>query len=169
MRFTPQRVTSDMFDARSRSSGFYETEFELPVAPDVFWAELHQERPQRWFSLARSTRWVSERRDCTGATREVTMAPGAAVHEEFFVWEKPDARTGRGQAAFSVTSATVPGIRRLGERITVSAAPGGCRVRWEFVVAVAAPAIMTRAAMPFIVGRLVRDTRAHFDQLNTPT
>lgn len=106
---------------------------------DAVWSALHGERPMHWNRLLRKARWTSPRPFGVGTTRSVTVAPGVVVAEEYFHWHEG---VNVKDNAFSVVTSTAPGLRRFGERFTVSATDAGSELRWGFYIEPAIPGLI---------------------------
>ncbi|KQR99958.1 hypothetical protein ASG12_04170 [Williamsia sp. Leaf354] len=146
----------------------YRFTVDLPVTPDVAWAELTRQNTLDWCRMIKKVTFTSPEPHGVGTTRTAELAPGLVkINERFFVWEA-DAEAGTYRNAFTVVSANVPGLRRFGELTEVVPSGLGSRLTWAFAIEPAGPlaklpglSVVSKPAL----GTFRTDTVKHFAKL----
>lgn len=106
-----------------------------------------------WSPVVTAARWTAPRPFGVGTTRDVTLGGLVRLSERFYRWDEGSRMT------FTVDAASVPGLKRFAEDITLLPLATGTRIIWTFALegsAVLRP--LLAAASP--VNRLVTKTIA---------
>ncbi|WP_280425757.1 SRPBCC family protein [Nocardia carnea] len=86
-----------------------------------------------WSPVITTARWTAPRPFGVGTTREVTLGGALRLAERFYRWEEETRMT------FTVDSASVPGLRRFAEDLTLLPLGTATRLVWTFALEGAAP------------------------------
>ncbi|NUS94462.1 MAG: SRPBCC family protein, partial [Nocardia sp.] len=92
--------------------------------------------------------WTSPRPFGIGTTRTVTLGGFLRLEERFYRWDEGSRMT------FTVDAASVPGLKRFAEDITLLPLGTGTRVIWTFAIE-GTPALRPLLALASPVNRLV--------------
>ncbi|MFI5497930.1 SRPBCC family protein [Nocardia asteroides] len=102
---------------------------DIAAPPAAVWAALTADDALvSWSSAVTGMRWLSPRPHGVGATRVVTLAGVAALTERFYRWDEQRRMT------FTVEAASIPGLRRFAEDLTLAESASGTRLTWVFAV-----------------------------------
>ena len=106
-----------------------------------------------WSPVITAATWTSPRPFGIGTTREVTLGGFLRLQERFYRWDEGARMT------FTVDAASVPGLKRFAEDITLLPLATGTRIIWTFAIeGTAALRPLLAAASP--VNRFVTRTIA---------
>ncbi|MGW1737519.1 SRPBCC family protein [Nocardia sp. NPDC001965] len=81
-----------------------------------------------WSTVITAATWTSPRPFGIGTTRTVTLGGFLRLEERFYRWDEGSRMT------FTVDAASVPGLKRFAEDITLLPLGSGTRVIWTFAV-----------------------------------
>lgn len=138
---------------------------DIPAARHEVWETLTADDALvSWSPVITTARWTSPRPFGIGTTREVTLGGALRLDERFYRWEDGNRMT------FTVDSASVPGLRRFAEDLTLLSLGTATRLVWTFALegnpllrpalAAASPVnrLVTRSIAEGITGRVRRET-----------
>lgn len=143
----------------------YEFVTELPAEIDEVWAGLAGDAPLSWCTLVKDARYLTDRPFGPGTMRRLTLQPGlATVNERFFRWEENPGE--RYEHAFSVVTASAPGLKRFGEATLLEKSATGTRLTWTFGIEPQFPLrpglALANPIVRFAFKSLVSDTEKYF-------
>ncbi|MGL4305467.1 MAG: SRPBCC family protein [Mycobacteriaceae bacterium] len=127
------------------------------------WAEIHGAEPLHWCSSIRKIQWTSAEPHGVGATRTVTLFPGVRINERYTLWNESPKKYVN---AFTVESATAPGLSRFSEKYCVEATETGSRFTWSFLVEPKGPVFFksqSRKILEVIVQKMQKETEQYFN------
>ncbi|MEV3959442.1 SRPBCC family protein [Nocardia sp. NPDC050193] len=81
-----------------------------------------------WSPVVTAARWTSPRPFGVGTTRDVTLGGLVRLTERFYRWDE------RSRMTFTVDAASVPGLNRFAEDITLLPLSTGTRIIWTFAL-----------------------------------
>ena len=136
---------------------------DIPASRAQVWETLTADDALvSWSPVVTSARWTSPRPFGAGTTRQVTLAGALRLDERFYRWEENTRMT------FTVDSASVPGLHRFAEDLTLLSLGTATRLVWTFalegtpllrpVLAAASPVnrLVTKSIAEGITGRVRR-------------
>jgi hypothetical protein len=131
---------------------------ELPTDADTVWSELTGDRPLHWCRMLRGGRYVTPAPHGIGTIRQMGSPGGLLkVQERFISWD--DAQRSH---AFSVAYASLPGIRRFGERTVVRPTESGCTLTWTIAAEARYGARILHPIVRRVAQSLFSDTEKYF-------
>ncbi|KUJ64037.1 hypothetical protein ACZ90_62995 [Streptomyces albus subsp. albus] len=145
----PLAESTDAFLRSARRR--YVHSVEIPVPAERLWELLAGDSLVHCTRVFTGLRWLSPRPFGAGTVREVTLLRVLTVRERFFRWEE-----GR-RFTYSVTEASLPGLRRAAEDWIVEPAPRGSRLTWILCAEAHPPA----APVLWACGPLTRLMKSH--------
>lgn len=107
----------------------YEHIVEIDAPPGTVWAALAADDALvSWSPVITGIEWTSTRPFGVGATRTVTLGRVIRLNERFYRWDEGERMT------FTVDAASIPGLRRFAEDLTLEPRGRGTRLRWTFAI-----------------------------------
>ncbi|WP_328395601.1 SRPBCC family protein [Nocardia sp. NBC_00416] len=127
---------------------------DIPAPVERVWdALVADDALVSWSPVITAARWTSPRPFGVGTTREMTLGGILRLDERFYRWDEGSRMT------FTVDAASIPGLSRFAEDITLLPLATGTRLIWTFALEGAAPLRpLLAAASP--VNRFVTKTIA---------
>ncbi|WP_433193665.1 SRPBCC family protein [Nocardia sp. CA-107356] len=102
---------------------------DIPRVPDDVWDMLTAEDALvSWSGVITTARWTSPRPFGVGTTRVVTLGGIIRLEERFYRWDVGSRMT------FTVDAASIPGLKRFAEDLTLRPIPTGTRLTWTFAL-----------------------------------
>ncbi|MEU1981269.1 SRPBCC family protein [Nocardia sp. NPDC019395] len=106
-----------------------------------------------WAPVVTDARWTAPRPFGIGTTREVTLGGFLCLEERFYRWDENSRMT------FTADNASIPGLRRFAEDLTLLPLATGTRLVWTFALE-GNPLLQPLLAAASPVNRLVTKTIA---------
>lgn len=138
---------------------------DIPASRAQVWGTLTADDALvSWSPVITSAHWTSPRPFGAGTTRQVTLGGALRLDERFYRWEEQSRMT------FTVDSASVPGLRRFAEDLTLLSLGTATRLVWTFalegnpllrpVLAATSPVnrLVTKSIAEGITGRVRRES-----------
>lgn len=102
---------------------------DIPAPVESVWDALTADDALvSWSPVITAARWTSARPFGVGTTREVTLGGFLTLAERFYRWDEHSRMT------FTVDTASVPGLRRFAEDLTLLPLGTGTRLIWTFAL-----------------------------------
>lgn len=102
---------------------------DIPAPAQQVWDTLvADDALVSWSPVVTAARWTSPRPFGIGTTRDVTLGGLIRLAERFYRWDEGSRMT------FTVDAASVPGLNRFAEDITLFPLATGTRVIWTFAL-----------------------------------
>lgn len=107
----------------------YEHVVDIAADPSAVWNALTADDALvSWSAVVTEIEWISDRPRGVGATRIVTLAGFVRLSERFFRWDEGK------QMTFTVDAASIPGLKRFAEDISLAPNSNGTRLTWTFAL-----------------------------------
>jgi len=162
MSYQLESFDESFFDSAPLS---YTIDVDIPVAPEVAWAEFTRQNTLDWCRALSSIEYTSPQPYGAGTTRTAVLAPGfLKLQEKFFLWDE-DPAASTFKHAFHGVEVNVPGLQRFGEFTEVSPSSNGSRLVWRFALDFAGPRLPGFLSAPVAntaFGTVRTDTIKHF-------
>ncbi|MEU4314569.1 SRPBCC family protein [Nocardia sp. NPDC024068] len=102
---------------------------DIPAPVEQVWDTLTADDALvSWSPVITAARWTSARPFGVGTTRQVTLGGFLRLDERFYRWDEGARMT------FTVDAASVPGLRRFAEDLTLLPLATGTRLVWTFAL-----------------------------------
>lgn len=102
---------------------------DIPAPVETVWDALTADDALvSWSPVITAARWTSPRPFGIGTTRDVTLGGFLTLAERFYRWDE------RSRMTFTVDTASVPGLRRFAEDLTLLPTDTGTRLIWTFAL-----------------------------------
>ncbi|MFQ6227089.1 SRPBCC family protein [Nocardia sp. NPDC002869] len=102
---------------------------DFPAPPPQVWDTLiADDALVSWSAVVTAAKWTSRRPFGVGTTRDVTLGGLIRLAERFYRWD------GGSRMTFTVDAASVPGLSRFAEDITLLPLATGTRIIWTFAL-----------------------------------
>ncbi|WP_280397273.1 SRPBCC family protein [Nocardia carnea] len=122
---------------------------DIPASRQQVWATLTADDALvSWSPVITAARWTSPRPFGVGTTRQVTLGGALRLDERFYRWDENSRMT------FTVDAASVPGLRRFAEDLTLLPLGTATRLVWTFALE-GTPLLRPALAAASPVNRLV--------------
>lgn len=101
----------------------------IPAAPEHVWAALTAADALVSFSpFVTGMRWLTSSPRGVGSVRIVTLVGTVALTERFYRWDEQRRMT------FTVSAASIPGLRRFAEDVLLEPVGSATRLTWTFAL-----------------------------------
>lgn len=136
---------------------------DIPASRQQVWETLTADDALvSWSPVITAARWTSPRPFGVGTTRQVTLGGALRLDERFYRWDENSRMT------FTVDAASVPGLRRFAEDLTLLSLGTATRLVWTFALegnpllrpALAAASPVNRLVTKSIADGITRRIRA---------
>ncbi|MGI5218571.1 SRPBCC family protein [Nocardia sp. CA-290969] len=102
---------------------------DIPASREQVWETLTADDALvSWSPVITAARWTSPRPFGIGTTRQVVLGGALRLDERFYRWDE------NARMTFTVDSASVPGLRRFAEDLTLLSLGSATRLVWTFAL-----------------------------------